>query len=171
MYLRNPKTDEFGRTEQPSAVSWPTMAMFPIGRFVGWLCGLRIGFSWVTLGNLFALITIPLTLCMYFWKVMPFVTRRYLLTDMRVIIQTGWSAQNGASVPLDGFDRIAAVVYSGQKFYRSADLFFYDGDRIVFVLESVRFPDAFVKQVMLARQTYILFRRTHQQQREGVVSR
>lgn len=158
MYLRDPLTDEFGRTERPSVVTWPTMGMYPVGKVVGWLCGLRWGYSWLTLGNLLALVTIPFTLCMYFWKVMPFVTRRYQLTDMRVMIQNGWSAQTGPNVRYDEFDRVVTVVYPGQKFYRSADLFFYQGDKLVLVLESVRFPQTFVSQVMETKRAYEQFR-------------
>ncbi|MDD3469102.1 MAG: hypothetical protein PHE53_03855 [Thermoguttaceae bacterium] len=160
MYLKDPQTNEFGQSERPSVVTWPTMALYPLGKIVGWLCGLRIGISWLTVGNFFALITIPVTLCLYCWKIMPFITRRYMLTDMRVVIQNGWSAVTGASIRYDQFDRIVSVVYPGQKFYRSADLFFYQGDRIVFVLESVRFPDVFVDQTMRARKCYLAFRAT-----------
>jgi hypothetical protein len=51
--------------EVPSMTVWPTIGSTRIGRLVGRLCGIRLGWGFFTLGKLLAILTIPLSLAAF----------------------------------------------------------------------------------------------------------
>jgi len=79
-------------------VVWPSIGAYSLGRLVGRLCDMRIGYGFFMLGKLFALLTIPLSLAVYAWKILPFICPRYRLTNRRIVIQKGYSAKDVKSV-------------------------------------------------------------------------
>jgi len=83
------------RNESPVMTVWPTIAATAAGRWVGRLCALRLGYGFFTLGKLMAPATIPLSLAVFGWQLMPWVCRRYALTSRRILIQKGLSAAEG----------------------------------------------------------------------------
>ena len=110
--------------EATSTVVWPSIGAYGLGRLVGRWCGVRIGYGFFTLGKLLALLTIPLSLGVYLWKILPFICRRYRLTNRRIVIQKGYSAKDAASVALDAFDAIEIQVRTGQSWLRCGDVLF-----------------------------------------------
>src|SRR4029453_663613 len=69
---------------------WPSVAMNSLGRAMGRGFAIRWPDVYIfRLGNLLALLSIPLALPLYFLKVLPFVGTRYLVTNRRVVVLRG----------------------------------------------------------------------------------
>ena len=80
-------------TEVPWKIVWPTIAATALGRLVGRLSAIRLGWGeFFTLGKLLAVATLPLSLLVYFWQLTPYGCRRYMLTNRRIIIRKGLMA-------------------------------------------------------------------------------
>ena len=102
--------------------------------------------AWATvsllLGKLLALATIPVSLVVYLWRLMPGACRRYTLTNRRLIIQRGLTAKDGPSIGLDEFDTIEIAVLPGQDWLHAGDLVFKRDGKEVFRLSGVSRPDS-----------------------------
>ena len=127
--------------ESPLMTVWPTIGANAPGRFVGVLCGNRIGFGFFTLGKLLALAAIPLSLCVYAWQLMPFVCRRYTITNRRVVIRKGLGAVEGRWISLDEFDNIQVSTLSGQAWLHCGDLILRHGETELLRLAGVPRPE------------------------------
>jgi hypothetical protein len=142
--------------ELPAATCWPTIAAHPLGRLVGRLAAIPLGMRPLTLGNLLALATIPLSLAVFAWQLMPYLCRRYTLTSRRVVIRKGFSAVPGPAIGLDEFDTIDVEVLPGQAWFHAGELVFRRGPDEVFRLSGVSRPEIFrcvclkVRDAMLA---------------------
>lgn len=137
-------------------VVWPTIGALRAGRLVGQLSDLRMGIGeFFTLGKLMALATIPISLVVFAWQLMPFVCRRYTLTNRRIIIRKGLSAVDGIWISLDDFDAIKVEVLPGQAWLHAGDLVFLHGNQEVLRLPGVSRPEAFC-HVCLSAQTALL---------------
>ncbi|MHB8900277.1 MAG: PH domain-containing protein [Thermoguttaceae bacterium] len=136
---------------------WPSIAAFPLGRRIGQLCGISVGAGkFLTLGKLFAVLTIPVTLVLFFWRLAPGVARRYVLTDRRVLVLQGLGAESVAcSLDLAAFDSIEIEVLAGQAFLRAGDLRFLLAGREVLRLPGVQHPEGF-RQACLRGQSALL---------------
>ena len=132
---------------------WPSNASYGIGKFLGRLYSLQAGFYIFKLGNLIALASIPIALVLYLIKVLPFVGRRYRVTNRRIVVELGISCKKEEkAVDLDRFDSIDVDVQPGQEWYDAGDLAFRLGKTETFRLEGVSRPAAF-KQVCLKSHT------------------
>ncbi len=147
---------------------WPSIAAFPLGRKVGQLCGISAGCGkFFTLGKLMAILTIPLSLALFFWRLAPGVARRYVLTDRRVVVRKGLGAEvEAASVGLRDFDSIQVEVLPGQAFLRAGDLKFLSHGQEVLRLRGVQHPEGFRQaclrgQSALATVSQALARQAH----------
>ncbi len=138
--------------EVTSAVVWPSIGAYGLGRWVGKLCGSRIGYGFFRLGKLFALLTIPLSLAVYAWKILPFVCRRYRLTNRRVILQKGYAAVDEKSVGLGEFNAVEVRVLPGQAWLRCGDLALLRDGQEMLRLPGVVRPEVF-RQTCLEAQT------------------
>jgi len=133
-------------------VVWPTIGATCAGRWVGRLAAVRLGIGeFFTLGKLLALATIPVSLTVFFWQLMPYFCRRYALTNRRIIIRKGLSAVDAQWIGLDEFDAIEIEVLPGQAWLHSGDLIFRRGNLEVLRLASVARPEV-VRQVFLTAQ-------------------
>jgi hypothetical protein len=150
--------------ETPVMTAWPTIGEFVAGRIVGRLSSLGLGWHIFTLGHVFALATIPLTLCVWAWKFMPVVCRRYALTDRRIIVQKGLSAVEGPSIRLDAFDAIDVRVLPGQEWLHAGDLIFRRNGEEVFRLAGVSRPEVFRRVCLKARTAEVSVRRVIEEQ-------
>ena len=91
-------------TEVPCKVVWPTIGATSLGRLVGRLASVRLGWGkFFTLGKLLALATLPLSLAVFGWQLTPYGCRRYMLTNRRIIIRKGLMAVDQR---LDQFRRL-----------------------------------------------------------------
>ena len=139
---------------------WPSVAAMslgglPLGTILGRLYEIPVGFHVFTLGNLFCLLSIPLSIARYFNRTGPFVATRYRLTIRRVLVETGLMGQESKSLGLDQFDAIEIVVRPGQAWYDAGDLVFWQGKTEKFLLEGVSRPDAFRHVCMKAHQGFV----------------
>ncbi|MGO8690773.1 MAG: PH domain-containing protein [Thermoguttaceae bacterium] len=134
---------------------WPTIGATIAGRWVGRLCGVRLGRGFFTLGKLLALATIPASLTVFLWQLLPAVCRRYCLTDRRLVVQKGYKAVEGRSIGLEEFDCIDLAILPGQDWLHAGELVFRHEGREVFRLSGVSRPEVF-RQVCLKAQTAML---------------
>ena len=134
---------------------WPTIGATAAGRWVGRLCGVKLGRGFFTLGKLLALATIPLSLAVFIWQLLPAVCRRYRLTDRRLTIQNGYKAIERRAIGLDEFDAIDLTILPGQDWLHAGELVFRRGGSEVFRLSGVSRPEVF-RQVCLKAQTALV---------------
>ncbi|MHC4398079.1 MAG: PH domain-containing protein [Planctomycetota bacterium] len=139
--------------EVTSMTVWPSIGAGRLGRFVGRAADVRLGVGrFFTVGKLLALTTIPVALVAYIWKALPFVCRRYRLTNQRVVVHKGFRAVEERAIGLDEFDAIEIQVRPGQGWLRSGDVIYKRDGKEVFRLAGVLRPDPF-RQVCLKAQT------------------
>jgi hypothetical protein len=129
--------------ESPILTVWPTIGAMAWGRIVGRLSGIRPGYCFFILGKLLALATIPVSLAVFCWQLMPWVCRRYAVTSRRVIIRKGLSGIDGPSIGLNEFDAIDILVLPGQAWLQSGDVIFTRGGSEVLRLSGVSRPEIF----------------------------
>jgi hypothetical protein len=133
--------------EAACKVVWPTIGSNDAGRWVGRLAAVRFG-----LGKLLALATIPVSLAVFCWQLMPWAYRRYVLTNRRIIVRLGLRPRDERWIDLDDFERIDIEVMPGQEWLHAGDLVFRHGGNEVFRLPGVPRPEVF-RHVCLAAQS------------------
>ena len=154
--------------EVPSMTVWPSIAATRAGRLVGRMVAVQAGIGrFFTLGKLLALAAIPIALAAYAWRVLPYVCRRYQLTNRRVVIRKGLAPVDEIAVDLDGFDAIAIERLPGQQWLRAGDVIFRLGDQEVFRLPGVPHPESFRQTCLKARTALISVREVLQKQAVG----
>jgi hypothetical protein len=140
---------------------WPSMAAWPIGRWLGRRYRSQLGFGPIlTLGNLFAVLFIPVSLAIFAIRLAPFICTFYRLTNRRVVVfrvaVRGLKLvfREERAITLDRFDRIEIEVLSGQEWYPAGDLVFKLGPVETFRLQGVLRPESFRHTCLKARQSY-----------------
>ena len=86
---------------------WPSVASFGLGRALGQ--GFAITWPDIyifRLGNLLALLSIPIALPLFFLRVLPGIGTRYRLTNRRIVVERGVMGTEDKAVDLDRFDAI-----------------------------------------------------------------
>ena len=131
---------------------------------MGRLCASRAGFGIFTLGNFSALATIPLSLALYFWLRMPYLCRRYTLTNRRIIVCRGLAPRDDKWVELDEFDSCEPEILPGQPWLRSGDLVFRKGEIEVLRLAGVTRPTVFRHVCLSAQHALLSVRKVVQEQ-------
>ena len=145
---------------------WPSVAMYWLGRQLGQSFAIRWPDIYIfRLGNLLALLSIPIALKLYFFRVLPYVGTRYTLTNRRVIVYRGIVGAEEKSVDLDRFDNIDIDVQPGQAWYDAGDLVFKKGNVETFRLDGVSRPAAFRATILKARQAHAGVKQARQKQR------
>ena len=135
---------------------WPSNAAYGIGRFLGMQYSMRFPDIYIfRLGNLIALLSIPIALAIYLYRIAPFVGQRYTVTNRRVIVQRGIQARNDRSVDLDRFDTVQIDVLAGQDWYNAGDLVFKLGNVETFRLEGVSRPDTFRETCLKSQMAHV----------------
>ncbi len=146
-------------------VVWPTIGATWPGRLVGRAAAVRLGFGdFFTLGKLLALATIPLSLVVYAWQLMPCVCRRYALSNRRIIIRKGLTPVDERWVGLDEFDAVEVEVLPGQEWLHAGDLVFKRGGNEVLRLSGVSRPEVFRHVCQTAQNALLSVRDAIQQQ-------
>jgi hypothetical protein len=140
-------------------VVWPSVAFRSIGRLLGQLYSIRFPDIYIfRLGHLLALLFIPLALLLYFSRILPFVGRRYTLTNRRVLVQSGLTGaplEGATSISLDSFDEIRIVQQPGDAWYDAGTLEFFRGDIKVGQLIGVSRPDSFRATCLKAHSGFV----------------
>lgn len=143
---------------------WPTIGATACGRWVGRLCAIPIGIGFFTLGKLMALATIPVSLAVFCWQLMPYACRRYALTNLRIVVQKGLTAVAGPAIGLDEFDTIDILVLPGQEWLHCGELVFCNEGTEVFRLSGVSRPEIFRQVCLKARTALVSFRQVNAEQ-------
>jgi len=134
---------------------WPSICVYPSGRFLGRLYNLQIGAYIFTLGNILALASIPHALFLYIYRILPYLGIRYCITNSRIVVQRGLQVVDDKAVDLDRFDRIEVEVQSGQEWFKAGDLVFYNGSVETFRLDGVSRPEAFRQTCMKSHLSFV----------------
>lgn len=138
--------------ESTLTVRWPTITATMPGRLVGRLAAVGPGFGTIlTLGVLLSVVTLPISMAVYAWQLMPFVARRYRLTNRRIVIQRGLTPVEGASIAYEDFDALEVETLPGQAWLHAGELVFQRAGQEVFRLSGVSRPEVF-RQVCLDAQ-------------------
>jgi hypothetical protein len=133
---------------------WPSIAATPLGQRLGGLYAVRIGVGWLTVGKLIALASIPLVLPLYFAMLDPWRSRRYRLTNRRVIIERGVAGEAERAIGLTEFESVDIVVLPGQAWYPAGDLVFRREGLEVFRLPGVPRPEGFQQTILKTARAY-----------------
>jgi hypothetical protein len=151
--------------ETTLSTRWPTIAANPAGRLVGRLCGMTFGWSRVfTLGTFWAVATIPISFAVFAWQLMPFVCRRYRLTNRRIVIEKGISAVENRAIGLDEFDAIDVDILPGQEWLHAGELIFRRQGTEAFRLSGVSRPEPFRESCLKAQTALVSVRDVLQRQ-------
>jgi hypothetical protein len=144
---------------------WPSMAATSPGRMIGRLCGISAGFgSILTIGNLCALLLIPVAMALFFRNLAPWNCRRYRITNRRVLIEQGLHARPERFLDLDNFDTIEVVVLHGQEWYPAGDLIFRRGSLETLRLPGVLRPEPFRQTCLKAQRSFVAVKQDMAQQ-------
>ena len=92
-----------------------------------------------------------LLLPVYFLKILPFVAKRYTLTNRRLMIRRGLKATPAQQVTLEQIDDVRLVESSIDKFFRSATLEILSGEKVALSLPAVPEADSFRRAVLDTR--------------------
>jgi hypothetical protein len=146
-------------------VVWPTIGATRLGRFVGRAAAVRLGLGeFFTLGKLLAVATIPISLAVFAWQLMPRVCRRYALSNRRIIIRKGLMPVDERWIGLDEFDRVDVEILPGQQWLHAGDLVFKHAGNEVLRLAGVPRPEVVQRLCQTAQSALISVRDVVQQQ-------
>ncbi len=136
------------------AVVWPSIAATSLGRRLGRLYAIDAGLPWLTFGKLFALASIPIVLPLFFWMLRPRASRRYRVTNRRVLIERGVGGAFEAGIALGDFDRVEIDTLEGQGWYPAGDLRLLAGEREMLRLAGVPRPEPFRQTILKAARAF-----------------
>ena len=136
-----------------------------LGRFYSIDVGVRPFNVPITIGNLIAVLSIPVAVLLYFNKIVPkipFVVfgfnnpycLRYRLTNRRVIVENPFTHVEQKSISLDRFDAIEVDQLPGQKWFKAGDLIFKSGAVETFRLSGVPRPETFRHTCLKAHMSF-----------------
>jgi hypothetical protein len=135
---------------------WPSVAMYPLGRAMGTMFAIRWpDVYFFRLGNLIALLSIPIALVLFFMRIAPVIGTRYRLTNRRIIVERGLTSVLDKAVDLDRFDTINIEVQPGQAWYEAGDLIFKLGNVETFRLTGVSRPATFRATCMKSHMAHV----------------
>jgi uncharacterized membrane protein YdbT with pleckstrin-like domain len=129
---------------------WPSVMAAPVpGAMVAATLGRILNLSIVG-APLAWLLLIPV----YFSKVLPFLAKRYTLTNRRVMIQRGLLPKPTHEVPLADIDDIKIRPNVNSAFYRAADLDIIANGKVALTLHGVPDPETFKHAILNACQAW-----------------
>ena len=135
---------------------WPSVAKFGLGRALGSLYALRWPDIYIfRIGNLIALLSIPIALVLFFMRIAPGIGTRYRLTNRRIIVERGLTSVEDKAADLDRFDTIDIVIQPGQAWYHAGDLVFKLGNVETFRLEGVSRPSTFRETCLKSQMAHV----------------
>jgi hypothetical protein len=135
---------------------WPSVARYGLGQLLGKAFAIRWPDVYIfRLGNLIALLSIPVALALYFVRILPFVGVRYTVTNRRIIVQRGITGTLEKAIDFDRFSTVDIEFQPGQEWYDAGDLVFRQGNVETFRLEGVSRPVAFREVCVKAHMAYM----------------
>ena len=141
--------------ETTVTTTWPSIAVYPTGRKLGtWFEIAWPDIYFFRLGNLLALLSIPVALLLYFLRLLPGRGVRYRLTNRRVVVESALTYTEQGSLGLGDFDTITIEVQPGQAWFHAGDLVFLQHGQPVFRLDGVSRPEVFRQTCDKSRKTW-----------------
>ena len=85
---------------------------------------------------------------LYFKKLLPFIAKRYTLTNRRLTIQRGLKPKPSQEVKLEDIDEVRLIDSTFNAFYRAATLEVISGGKVVLTLGGVPDPETFRQSIL-----------------------
>lgn len=92
---------------------------------------------------------------LYFKKILPFLARRYALTNRRVVILSGLRGKPSGEVALADIDEVRLVESSYSTFYRAATLELVSAGQVKLSLPGVPEPEAIRQSILNAVMAWV----------------
>lgn len=92
---------------------------------------------------------------LYFKKILPFVAKRYTLTNRRLMIQRGLKPRPKKEVALADIDDVRLVDSSYNSFYRAGDLEVIGSGQVKLKLTGVPAPESFRRSILNAVRAWV----------------
>jgi hypothetical protein len=127
-------------------VVWPSVATSPAVAGLG-----RWMMRTIILAPLAWLMLAPF----YFKKILPFLARRYALTNSRLMVQKGWKRQPFQAIALEDIDEVHLKPDSYNSFYRTGTLEIICRGHLVLTLPGVPNPESFRHAIVNAYKAWV----------------
>jgi hypothetical protein len=125
---------------------WPSVAAFPAVAALGSRLMLLIvtaPLGWLLLAPF------------YFVKILPFLARRYTLTNRRLMVQRGLKPRPVQEVSLADIDDVQVKADGNTPFFRAANLEIISQGKVVMTLKGVPGPEAFRHAILHACKAWV----------------
>ena len=90
----------------------------------------------------------------YFKKVLPFIAKRYTLTNRRLMIRRGLKPSPSHEVALNDIDDVRMVEGSLNSFYRTATLEVISKGQVALTMRAVKDPESFRLAILNTRTAW-----------------
>ncbi|HZT80637.1 MAG TPA: PH domain-containing protein [Gemmataceae bacterium] len=87
---------------------------------------------------------------LYFKKVLPFLAKRYVLTNRRLMVRRGWKGKPAQEIALGDIDDVRLDESTFDPFYRSGTLEVISGGKVALRLRGVPEPESFRRAILNA---------------------
>ncbi len=91
----------------------------------------------------------------YFGKLLPFLARRYTLTNRRLMVRHGLKGKPGQEVKLADIDEVRVKTDANSDFFRAADLEIVSNGQVVMTLRGVPEPEGFRQAILNACNAWV----------------
>ena len=91
----------------------------------------------------------------YFGKLLPFVGRRYTITNRRVMVRTLWKAAVLKEIALADIDEVRVVLDANSDFFRAANLEIVSKGQVALTLPGVPEPEGFRHAIVNACNAWV----------------
>jgi len=91
----------------------------------------------------------------YFGKVLPFIARRYTLTNRRLMIRRGWKAKPTQEVPLADIDEVRVQTNVNSNFFRAGTIEIISNGQVRLIMPGVPEPDSFRQAILNACAAWV----------------
>lgn len=91
----------------------------------------------------------------YFGKVLPFLARRYTVTNRRVMIRKGWKGIVQQEVALGKIDDVRLKSDDNTDFFRAATLEIISDGQLAMTMPGVPDPESFRQTILNARNAWV----------------
>jgi len=132
-------------TERIIREVWPSVTAIPAAASLG-----KTLIRSIILAPLGWLLLLPI----YFLKILPFVAKRYTLTNRRLMIQRGLKPKPSHEVALSEIDDAQIVASTIDTFYRSATIDVLSKGKVTLQLSGVPDPESFRHAILDARTAW-----------------
>jgi Bacterial PH domain len=90
----------------------------------------------------------------YFGKILPFIGRRYSLTNRRLMIRHGWTQKVVEEILLGKIDEVRIIEDTNSPFFRAATLEIVSDGKVALKLPGVPGPEGFRHAIVDARNAW-----------------